>query len=75
MAPVSKSQKRALKLMGLPATESYQTAAKTLENAWCRPDGIPQGCTWRTAANLTDAALIAGIKVDYEALADSTIEY
>lgn len=73
--PVSKSQKRALKLMGLPATDNYQTAAKSLEAAWCRPDGIPQGCTWRTAASLTDAALIAGIKVDYESMADSKIEY
>jgi hypothetical protein len=73
--PVSKSQKRALKLMGLPATDSYKTAAKSLEAAWCRPDGIPHGCTWRTAASLTDAALIAGIKIDYEAMADSKIEY
>lgn len=73
--PTSKSQIRAMKLMGIQAADSYQSAAAALEAAFCRPDGIPQGCTWRTAAALSDAELIAGIKVDYEAMADSKIEW
>jgi len=72
--PISKSQKRALALLGLAPTSDYQVAAKTLDNAGYLPQGIPGGHTWRTAAKLSDAELIAGIKVDYEALADSVID-
>ena len=65
--PVSKSQKRALDLLSLPATDSYQAAARSLETI-ARPDGIPQGHNWRTAAKLSDAELIAGIMLstDYD---------
>lgn len=73
--PISKSQKRALELLGLPSANSYQAAARSLETI-ARPDGIPQGHNWRTAAKLSDAELIAGIKIDWEELAESgKVEY
>jgi hypothetical protein len=73
--PISKSQTRAIKLVGLGAVDGYQAAATALETAGYRKDGIPQGHNWRTAASLTDADLIAGITIDFDALADSRIEY
>ena len=73
--PISKSQTRAMKLAGLSTVDDYQVAATALENAGYRKDGIPQGHNWRTAAKLSDVDLIAGIKIDFEALADSRIEY
>ena len=73
--PSSKSQNRAIKILGLTVTDSYQVAAETLGNAGYRKDGIPQGHNWRTAAKLSDADLIAGITIDFDALADSRIEY
>lgn len=73
--PVSKSQARALRILGLAATDSYKVAATSLENAGYRPDGIPQGHTYRTAAKLSDADLTAGITIDYAAMADSRIEW
>ena len=63
--PTSKSQTRAIAILGLGASDSYQSAASTLENAGYRPDGIPQGHTWRAAAKLSDADLIAGLTIDY----------
>jgi hypothetical protein len=73
--PISKSQTRAMKLAGLATVESYEASATALETAGYRKDGIPQGHNWRTAAKLTDADLIAGIRIDFDALADSRIEY
>ena len=72
--PISKSQTRAMKLAGLATVDSYEVAATALETAGYRKDGIPQGHNWRTAAKLTDADLIAGITIDFDAL-DSRIEY
>jgi hypothetical protein len=71
---ISKSQKRALEILKLAPTSDYQVAAKTLERAGYLPQGIPVGHSWRTAAKLSDADLIAGITVDYKALADSVID-
>ena len=73
--PISKSQTRAMKLAGLGTVDDYQVAATALETAGYRKDGIPQGHNWRTAAKLTDADLIAGITIDFDALSDSRIEY
>jgi hypothetical protein len=76
-APISKSQTRAMKLAGLASVDSYEVAAVALETAGYRKDGIPQGQTWRTAAKLSDADLIAGITIviDFDDLAASRIEY
>lgn len=64
-----------MKLAGLAIVNSYGVAANALETAGYRKDGIPQGHNWRTAAKLSDADLIARITIDFDALADSRIEY
>lgn len=73
--PISKSQTRAMKLAGLGTVDSYEAAKSALETAGYRKDGIPQGHNWRTAAKLSDAELMSGITIDFDALADSRIEY
>ena len=66
-----------MKLAGLATVDSYEVAATALETAGYRKDGIPVGQTWRTAARLTDAELLAGITIviDFDDLAASRIEY
>ena len=68
--PISKSQQRAMRLLGLTAVDSYDDAAAALENARAYPgyerDGVPAGHTWRTAAKLTDAELIEALGVERE---------
>jgi hypothetical protein len=70
--PISKTQKRAMSLLNLTPVSGYQAAAEALETAGYRPDGIPQGMTWRTAAKLSDAELIASITI---ALCDDFDDY
>lgn len=65
--PISKSQKRAMDLLSLAPVDGYQEAAKALEAIGCWADGIPQGQTWRTAAKLVDAELLAGIRKNEDA--------
>ena len=60
--PISKIQTRAMRLLGLPAVDGYDAAATSLEAAGCYRDGVPMGQTWRTAAKLSDADLLAGLK-------------
>ena len=60
--PISKSQTRALALVGIPQVDEYRQAAQALEAAGYQPDGIPAGQTWRSAAKLNDAELLAGLK-------------
>lgn len=64
-----------MKLAGIGTVDGYQAAATALETAGYRKDGMPQGHNWRTASKLSDADLIAGITIDFDALADSRIEY
>jgi len=75
---ISKSQKRAMALLNLPAVASYTEAAKALGAVIVEYDGIPFGQTWRTAAKLADASLLAAFtrKDDsyYDALANSQID-
>ncbi len=59
MTPTSKSQIRAAKLAGITVNDSYADAKKALEAAGLEGDGIPAGYTWRTAAKLSDADLLA----------------
>jgi len=70
ITPISKSQQRAMRLLGLTAVESYDAAATALENARAYPgyerDGVPVGYTWRTAAKLTDAQLLKALGVRRE---------
>jgi len=47
--------------MGLPAVDGYDAAATSLEAVGCYRDGMPAGQTWRTAAKLSDADLLAGL--------------
>ena len=52
-----------MKLIGMPVSDTYQAAAERLEGLGYRPDGLPMGHTWRSAAKLSDAELIAGTKL------------
>lgn len=65
--PISKSQKRAMNLLGLTMADGYHATAAVLEAAGYYRDGIPARHTWRTAAKLSDADLIAGLKQIYDA--------
>lgn len=67
MTPTSNSQARVLKLIGVAVPADYADAAKALDAAGCREDGIPQGGTWRTAKKMSDAELLAAVKIDHEA--------
>jgi len=60
MSKISKSQKRAMDLLGLAPVDGYDAAATALEAAGCYRDGVPAGQTWRTAAKLSDADLLGG---------------
>ena len=60
--PISKSQKRAMSLLGLAQVDGYDAAATSLEAVDCYRDGVPMGQTWRTAAKLNDADLLAGLR-------------
>jgi hypothetical protein len=70
--PISKSQKRALTLVGLAPAATYDAAATALDAANFRRDGIPTGHTWRSAAKLSDAELLAGITLDPRRFDDMT---
>ena len=50
-----------MNLLGLPAVDGYDAAATSLEAVGCYRDGMPAGQTWRTAAKLSDADLLAGL--------------
>lgn len=71
--PISKSQKRALDLLGLASVDGYNEAASALEAAGCYRDGIPAGQTWRTSAKLSGADLIAGIRKSDEGFGMSAV--
>ena len=64
--PISKSQTRAMSLLGLVSADSYEAAASALETAGYRRDGIPAGQTWRSAAKMSDTELVAAIAVPEE---------
>jgi len=68
--PISKSQQRAMRLLGLTAVDSYDAAAAAMESARAYPgyerDGVPVGHTWRTAAKLSDAQLLEALGIERE---------
>ena len=65
-----------MKIAGLATVDTYEAAASSLETAGYRKDGIPMGQTWRTAAKLSDADLLAAIVLsDEEIFGRETIEY
>lgn len=70
--PVSKTQIRALRLLGLGQAETYSEAADRLEANGFSRDGMPLDHTWRTTAKLSDAELIHLLKIDREAREDDT---
>lgn len=76
--PVSKSQKRAMSLLGIAPADSYEKAAAALEAANCYRDGLPFGIAWRAAAKLSDAELVSRLRkvdVEYGMSAVDIIEY
>jgi len=71
--PISKSQARALVVLGLSSASDYNSAASALENAGFPSDGVPAGHNWRTAKKLNDDELLQLLNssksandVDYE---------
>ena len=63
--PASKSQKRAMALLGIAIEkDSYVYASEALEAAGCRPDALANG-GWRVTAKLNDEQFIAGIRVSF----------
>lgn len=60
--PASKSQIRAAALLNISIdARDYTSAGAALEAAGVRADGIPAGQTWRSAAKLADADLLAAL--------------
>lgn len=57
--PISKSQERAIRLLGLTNAAGYAQAAEVLEVQGFRRDGLPINETWRSAAKLSDSELVA----------------
>ena len=72
--PISKSQTRAMRLLGLPAVDGYDAAATSLEAVGCYRDGMPAGQTWRTAAKLSEADLLAGLHRGEQAFHISAVD-
>ena len=61
--PVSASQQRILTLLGIARQESYSAAKEAIQSAGHEGSGIPAGHTWRSAKQLTDAAILAKTKL------------
>lgn len=57
--PISRSQRRACTLLNIAHDQTYHGAATTLSAAGLPADGLPDGHTWRSAAQLSDDALRA----------------
>lgn len=74
MTPASKSQLRLARLANVEIRSEYAEMAQAFEAAGFYGDGIPPYNTWRTAAKLSDAELLASCKIDYAAIADSEID-
>jgi len=60
--------------LGLPAVDGYDAAATSLEAVGCYRDGMPAGQTWRTAAKLSDADLLAGLHRGEQAFHISAVD-
>lgn len=60
--PISKSQARLMTLAGITSDDNYSAACEALIEAGFSGSGVPAGGTWRTAAKLTDAELIASTR-------------
>lgn len=75
---ISKTQKRAVKLLNLQAGDTYESAKLALETAGFRGDAIPNGKTWRDVVKMTDeqfvAALGGSMLPTADEIADSTID-
>jgi hypothetical protein len=75
---ISKTQKRAVKLLNLQAGDTYESAKLALETAGFRGDATPNDKTWRDAAKMTDEQFVAALKNSMlptnEEIADSTID-
>jgi hypothetical protein len=72
--PISKSQERAMKLAGLSPVRTYEEAKTALEAAGYSETGIPAGETWRTAAKISDAALLTAITLPADRFEDTSID-
>ena len=62
--PISKSQERAIRLLGLANAAGYAQAAEILEAQGFRRDGLPMNETWRSAAKLSDQELVVKLNND-----------
>ena len=68
--PTSKSQDRACGLLGLTHDGTYASAARALDTLFVSSDGLPADHTWRSAAKLGDAELVAGLTGDRDGRAE-----
>jgi hypothetical protein len=59
---MSKTQKRVVKMLNLEAGDTYESAKRALEAAGYRGDATPVRKTWRDAAKMSDADLLAAIR-------------
>jgi len=59
--PISKSQERALRVLGLGEADTYPVAREMLATVTANTDGIPTGHTWRSAAKLSDDELVTAL--------------
>lgn len=75
---ISKTQKRAVRLLNLQSGDTYKAAKLALETAGYHSDAIPNGKTWRDVAKMTDEQFIAALKGSTlptnEEIADSEID-
>lgn len=60
--PVSVTQTRVLRLLGLQETEYREQASERLRAAGVSGSGIPDGMTWAQVRKMTDRELIEKLK-------------
>jgi hypothetical protein len=63
---ISKTQKRVAAILNVKIGDTYESAKIALEAAGVEGSAIPQGKSWRDVAKMTDADLIAAIRVSSE---------
>jgi len=60
----SKSQKRLAGLVGVAGYQCYADATRSLEAAGYAGSAVPAGHSWRSAAKLNDAELVAACTLE-----------
>ena len=53
-------------LLHLELVDGYEEAGEALKAVDCYYNGLPAGYSWRAAAKLSNAELLAGLKIAYD---------